>query len=160
MNCTSIQNSKNCILYAPEGNELHKVAKPLAAIPFVLEDHLPVITVQVNGRTLKLGLDTGAAVNLLDKTMLDELPATLLTNVQTEELVALDRSIIKVKTGNITETQVDGQKFGDMKYLFTDLSGIKANSALQIDGLLGWPFFQKMKCSINYKKATLYIWEK
>ncbi|MEL7221308.1 MAG: hypothetical protein AAGJ93_08320, partial [Bacteroidota bacterium] len=38
---------------------------PVASIPFVLVGHLPTIEAQLNGRTIRLGLDTGAASNLL-----------------------------------------------------------------------------------------------
>ena len=44
-------------------------------------------------------------------------------------------------------------------YLFTDLSHLKTESDLYIDGLLGYPFFKQGRMSINYQEQKIYIWE-
>ena len=75
------------------------------------------------------------------------------------ELQGVDQEVKKVMTSTISETLVKGLPFADMKYLFTDLSHLKKESSLYIDGLLGYPFFKQEKMSINYQEKKIYIWE-
>ena len=151
--------SQKIHLHPSENNNLHKVAKPLLAIPFNLQDHLPVLSIEIGGKQLNLGLDTGAAVNLLNAQLLEQLPPDLLSNREVEEVVGIDQNIIKTTSSLIPYTNLANQTLGEMKYIFTDIDHLNQSTELQIDGILGFPFIQKLKCSINYKKQILYIWE-
>lgn len=150
---------KHLSLHKANKNVLHKVAKPLFEIPFVLNDHLPVITVVIGAQKIRLGLDTGAAVNVLDASLMQEIPNHLLENIHKEEMQGVDQVIITIEAATLKQTQIEDASFDNMKYLFTDLSLVNQGTELKIDGLLGAPFFQKMKCSINYKKGKIYVWE-
>ena len=132
--------------------------KPLAEIPVAMHGHLPVITFKINGKKYRFGLDTGAAVNLIDSKIFEHLPVDIVNNLHLEEVQGVDQSIKRVDAATLTQGQIADIELADMKFLSTDFSEINHDTDLQIDGLLGYPFFKQLKCSINYKKAKIYIW--
>jgi hypothetical protein len=146
------------LLLTPGKNKLHIAAEPLATIEFELQDHLPVVTVQINGQTLRLGLDTGAGVNLLDARHQANLLASLEATIRETSVRAIDQSTNLRETAVLESTQLSDLNLGEMSYLFSDLSHLEANTTLKIDGLLGFPFFEKVKCSIDYPNRKLHIW--
>lgn len=145
------------LLLTPGKNKLHIAAEPLATIEFELQDHLPVVTVQINGQTFRLGLDTGAGVNLLDARHQANLLASLEATIRETSVRAIDQSTNLRETAVLESTQLSGLNLGEMSYLFSDLSHLEATT-LKIDGLLGFPFFKKVKCSIDYPNRKLHIW--
>lgn len=140
-------------------NPIHRAAEPLVTIPFTLQNHLPIVTLKINEIKMHFGLDTGAGTNLIDQKHFDNLPTDTYSNLHLEEIQGLDQSIKTAKTANIHFTLIEDQLFQNMEYLFTDLSHLQVNSGLEIDGLLGYEFFQQFRFSINYQKQKIYIWE-
>lgn len=145
------------LLLKPGKNKLHIAAEPLATLEFELQDHLPVVTVQINGQTLRLGLDTGAGVNLLDARHQANLLASLEATIQETSVRAIDQSNNVLEKAVLESTQLGDLELGRMPYLFSDLSHLEATT-LKIDGILGFPFFEKVKCSIDYPNQLLYVW--
>jgi len=136
----------------------HKGHKPRATIDFIMEDHLPVLKVKIDKKTLYLGLDSGAECNILDEKVFNKIPKSLISKNKQEKLIGLDRKEKSVNVAWISDTQIKKETFSDMKYLFTDLSALQNEGEIQLDGLLGAPFFQSATFSINYRKQKLYIW--
>ncbi len=149
---------KQLILLPPRKKELQKTAKPLLVIPFELQEHLPVVQVEIAGQRLRFGLDTGAGANLIDQKWLHNLSAEAMELGDTEGIRGVDQEVKQVKSAAIKNTKITDTDFGTMKFLFTDLSYLQSSTPLRIDGLLGYDFFQKVKCSINYEEQLLYIW--
>jgi len=134
--------------------------QPLAVIPFTMQAHLPVIKVKVGKKKLRLALDTASETNILDDRFLKKLDANLLTEHRVGEIQGVDQEIKQVQLANIQSTIVKDLPFDNMAYLFTDLSHLKSQSGLYIDGLLGYPFLKQGKMSINYEERKIYVWEK
>lgn len=137
-----------------------KFNEPIAVIPFTMQAHLPVIKVKIGKKKLRLALDTASESNILDSKIFDKINAELISNQQVGEIQGVDQQIKRVKVADIATTQVRDLPFRDMPYLFTDLSHLKSESGLNIDGLLGYPFFKQGKMSINYKEQKIYVWAK
>lgn len=131
---------------------------PSASIDFKLYDHLPIVKVKVGGKTLRLGIDTGAATNLMDQRILTDLDTTEIQYLPQEEIQGLDQKVKVVQSGIIQQLKVKNSSFGETKFLFTDLSFLRQHTGYQIDGLLGSPFFSKASFSINYPKKKINIW--
>lgn len=129
----------------------------LTKIPFEMAGHLPVVTAQIGGSQLRFGLDTGANTNLLDAKKLAEIDPSLITQFDESEMFGLIAFGQQAFAANIVETDLHGLVFGSMKYLFTDISHLKELSDNRVDGLLGFPFFQSGKFSINYATKELSI---
>lgn len=131
---------------------------PSASINFKMYDHLPIVKVKIGGKTLRLGIDTGAASNLMDERVLSDLDTTEIQYLPKEEIQGLDQKIKVVQSGLIQQLKVKNASFGETKFLFTDLSFLREHTGHQIDGLLGSPFFAKASFSINYPKKKINIW--
>lgn len=147
------------LLLQPGKNNLHCVATPILAVPFKLEDHLPVIQVKIGSQILRLGLDTGSGINLLSAQFEYLLKAHLLEAMHQETVQSIDQSSAQLQNSWIDNTQVADCSFGKMKYAFADLSSLKTGKAWEIDGVLGYPFFSRLKWSIDYANQMFYIWE-
>ncbi|MFK7936929.1 MAG: aspartyl protease family protein [Saprospiraceae bacterium] len=132
--------------------------QPLAIIPFTMQAHLPVIKVNIGKKKLRLALDTASERNILDVKILKKLADNCISNKQVGEIQGVDQQIKKVQVASIQQTTIEDLAFDNMSYLFTDLSHLKSESDIYIDGLLGYPFFKQRKMSINYEEQRIYVW--
>ncbi len=132
--------------------------KASKVIPFVLHGHVPVVVVKIGGKKAYLGVDSGAAVNLLDQDYLSKIEDSHLADVCEEWLTGLDNQKHLVVAADVRQSSIKGNEFPAMRYLFTDMSSIEEHFGSRLDGLLGYPFFKSQKISINYKKRKIYVW--
>ena len=146
------------LLSANRRSAWHRDRTPKAVFDFEMYDHLPVLKVKIGGETVRLGLDCGAEINLLDASFLKKLPRPLLSNKKKEILTGVNQAEILSVASTVSLTEIGKEKFADMRYLFTDLSDLKNEDGKKLDGLLGFPFFESAVISINYKKQKLYVW--
>lgn len=150
--------SKTIRIFSSKKSELHKSNKPTECIPFEMQGHIPVIVVKIENQTFRMGIDTGAESNLIDKKLLKKLNIENLINPRVEELRGLDGQIQRQLAAEIKNTRTRNNTFKNMKYLTSDFSKINENYGLSLDGLLGAPFLNSAKISINYQKRKIYIW--
>lgn len=134
--------------------------QPIAVIPFTMQAHLPVIKVKIGKKKLRLALDTASESNILDAKVSQKINAKLIDNWRMGEIQGVDQQIKSVEIADISTTQIKDLVLEQMPYLFTDLSHLKSESGLYIDGLLGYPFFRQGKMAINYKERKIYVWAK
>lgn len=146
-------------LLNPGKGKLLQATSPKETIDFTLDQHLPVLEVSIGGQTLRFAMDTGAGANLIDQKYQQLLAEGSFIAGEQETLRGVDQVVRPVTAAIVHDTQMGNLHLADMKYLFTDLSHLKTTTGLKIDGLLGYPFFQMTKCSVNYPKQRLYIWE-
>jgi len=132
---------------------------PIAVIPFTMQGHLPVIKVRIGKKKLRLALDTASESNILDQKFLKKIAPERIVALRKGEMQGVDQKIKKVNIATISGTSVKDRDLADMNYLFTDLSHLKSESNIYIDGLLGYPFFKQGQISINYKERKLYVYE-
>lgn len=146
-------------LFRPGATNLHRDVQPLAEIPFTLEAHIPVIEVEIDGETLRLGLDTGAAVNLLDPTAFASLDTTAYRSKGEDVLHGADKNANTVPLVEVLETEISGLRFADMLTSVADISHLNNGYGLQLDGLIGFPFLSQRRISINFAERKLYVWD-
>lgn len=127
-------------------------------IPFTLEGHLPVIEAQIGSNKFRLGLDTGAGTNLLHLNRIGDIEPELLTPAGEAGLNGLAGSQ-KVLSADIVETTIGASNYWNMRFVFTDISNLENLVSNQVDGLLGFPFFEGGKFSINYQEKILSVWK-
>lgn len=142
----------------PIKNKNLDIREPIAIIPFTMQAHLPIIKVKVGKKKLRLALDTASETNILDQKIFKKLDSQLISNQRVGEIQGVDQQIKQVKVATIQQTAIKGLPFKAMPYLFTDLTHLKSESGLYIDGLLGYPFFRQGKMSINYQEQKIYVW--
>lgn len=129
---------------------------PLARIPFTLDQHLPVIEVQIGEETLRLGIDTGAATNLLDRERAASLSG-LLTLESSEELQGLDQSIQRVAAARLEGLSFERFRFST-KFLLLDLTHLKGDKEQVLHGLLGYQFLSNYRVAIDYRNQEILLW--
>ncbi|NND32042.1 MAG: hypothetical protein HKN76_05575 [Saprospiraceae bacterium] len=145
-----------------KGNRIvqEKTSLPSLTIPFDNKGHLPCISTQWNGRTLRLGLDTGAEAHVLNHDIY-ETSKDRFDEVHTVCMVDLNG-----KPSKVLATEVDGIKIGYIEVpstetLFmpniTDYGGL---SSKKVQGLLGFAFFQHFRMALNFKKKEFSLWKR
>ena len=131
-------------------------AAPAARIPFELYDHLPVIEVLIGGETLRLGIDTGAATNLMDRNCAN-LMSDLLQRGATEEIQGLDQGIQQVEAVHVENVRAGAFEFSG-KFLLLDLSHLNLGEEHPLDGLLGYKFLSNYRVAIDYPNQEILLW--
>lgn len=135
-----------------------QTGSPIATIPFDMQAHLPVIKIKIGDKKMRLALDTGSEVNVLHDGLRNKISDDLITTSFKEEIQGVDKIIKVVEAVRIQSTEIKKLPFDNMKYVFTDLSHLKTESNLYIDGILGYPLLKNGKFSINYREQKLYVW--
>lgn len=145
-------------LFKAYRSSLHKSKKFKKKISFSMESHMPIITVKIDGKKYKFGIDTGAEVNILNKKLRNKLKKTSLHNFESSNLHGLGGNSQKVESAELSYFKIKGETFENYKFLFTDLSSFEEKYGQKLDGILGHPFLIDNILSINYRKQKIYIW--
>jgi hypothetical protein len=150
----------NEIVKIYDGNNVAEFRKesPTIEVPFKMNGHIPMMEVQVGNKSAFLGLDSGAEVNLLDRSFFKSLNKSFLTDKNKEKVVGLDKDEQEVVAATLNSTKIEGHSMSAMKFLFLDLDGLSGQFDHDFDGLLGFPFFQQHTVAINYQEKKIYIW--
>ena len=130
-----------------------------AEIPFTMEGHLAVIEANIGDAKFRFGLDTGAGVNLMDIGRKPEIAPELLAPAKSTQVVGLSQNSDSYLAADILETTIAGKNYWNMRYILTDISKLHNLENNNVDGLLGYPFFQSGKFTINYGKSVITIWQ-
>ena len=154
-----------------QGNELQiyrldKTGKRISGQPPAIKfDHIQKIlryhnvmfmTATIAGKTLYFCLDTGAETNVLHignpKKVMNTVTITRRSNLR-----GVGASEKEVLYGILNEFMVGPHRIGPMETIITDLSPMSEFYNMQIDGMLGYDFFQKGKICINLVKQEIGI---
>lgn len=142
------------------GNTLDRkpyLRSPLDSLDMKVNGHVVVIDARVNGQALKMGLDSGAEINLLDR----QADKSVFENFDIAKRIYLSgvgNEKVEVLAGTLYGVKIDGYKCAGMHTLLTNLD--EANNAFgtRLDGVLGFEFFAARPMAINYKKEKLYFY--
>jgi hypothetical protein len=130
--------------------------KPYDSLDFRLVHHLIMLEGEVQGKTLKFSLDSGAEVNLLDRRVkrkvLDDFEI-----IKRVKMLGTGQKQIEVLAGNLHNVRCGNQENESMRTLITNLSQMSINFGTRIDGVLGYEFLSTRRTLINYKRLKLYF---
>lgn len=133
-----------------------QIASP-TTIPILVQSHLPVVTVQINGKgPYNLILDTGSPTMVLRPDVADELKLPRGTITGTE----FTRSIGGVDT--VSFRRIESLQLGDvvlenLDAKLVDVPSDYLGSSLRIDGLLGLRVFSQLLLTIDYPNSQLVL---
>jgi len=126
-------------------------------INFTLKKHTIVLTSYVNNQKLNFGLDTGAEINLLDKSVSKK----VLKNFKTPKRIIMTgtgKKKIEVLAGKLHKVKLTNTIYcGVMRTIITNLDNMKITYGTKLDGVLGYEFIAMRRIIINYKKKQLYF---
>ena len=136
-----------------------KLTKALLSVPFSQERHIPIIPLTIQGKTYKLGIDCGANANVIYQPYSSAI-SPLLQNVTTENVGGAEGSTQQSITGYLPEAKLESLLFKDMFMAMTENKiNVDASHQLPIQGLLGTPFLQLYKTTINFPAKTIAFYK-
>lgn len=150
-------SNKEIKLYKPRKSSLHKKREYKEKIHFSMEGHIPVITVKIDGKKFRFGIDTGSEVNVLNKDLKGRLESQLF-DIQESQIVGVDGNRQDIESTALSNFKIKGNDNANFKFLLMDFSRMEKDFGLRLDGILGFPFLSKNLISINYRKQKIYMW--
>jgi len=133
------------------------VHHPMVVFDLRMSHHIPYVVARAGNKKLRLGIDTGAEVNVLGvepnkkaKVEMSGPRAVQVKGISAKKQTAL--------SGVMTGVSVDGYGLGPLQVTVLDIRPINENLSMSLDGLLGIPFLKRGKVSINYKRHELCVW--
>lgn len=133
---------------------------PLAMTNLVLEDHLPIIEVKIEGHTWRFGIDTGAESNLINEDCLSQLTASFYEQKGINNIRGLDKKTQTRKILRLQKIAIGGLGFDQVDFTEMNFDHLSEGNTLKLDGIIGSDLLSKMKFSLNYRKKNFKIWEK
>jgi hypothetical protein len=127
------------------------------SINFKLIKHTIVINGSINNQRLKLGLDTAAEFNQINKSVNKKILKHFVPKKRIR-LTGASNNYIEVLLGNLHRLKLSKTVYlGPMKTILTNLTKMYEVFGTQLDGILGYEFFKYKRTIINYKKEKLYF---
>ena len=132
--------------------------QPDFIIPFQLDGHLPVIRGAAGeAGKLRLGVDSGASVNLFEIRLRDKLAGKALQQ-RTIPLLGAGGGEKRTPYFVMENLQVEDAYFIHYsRVALSDLAMLR-NFGFQVDGLIGVNFFRLGRVSINYRSRCFRVW--
>jgi len=143
-----------------QGNRLDKLQyleKITDSINFFLKGHTIILNGVVNNQKVKFGLDTAAEFNQINKSVNKKVLKYFIPKKRLE-LVGASNKKIEVLAGKLHRVKLtETIYFGPMYTVLTNLSRMNDAFGTNLDGILGYAFFEQKRTIINYKKEKLYF---
>ncbi|HMQ43799.1 MAG TPA: hypothetical protein PKC63_05560 [Mariniflexile sp.] len=132
--------------------------KIIDSLDFKLKNHTIVINGTVNDQNITFGLDTAAEFNQINKSInkkvlqqFKPIKRLLLSGAASDKKIeVLAGKLYRVK---LSETVY----FGPMYTVITNLNKMNEAFGTDLDGILGYAFFEQKRTIINYQKKKLYF---
>jgi len=145
-------------LFKSYRSQLHKRNKHKQKISFSNKSHIPIITVKIDGKKYRFGIDTGAEVNVLNKHLKGSFGNDILKNFKSSNLHGLGGVNQEVESAELSNFKIRKKDCENYEFLLTDLTSFEEKYGQKLDGILGYPFLLNNILSINYQKQKIYIW--
>lgn len=128
-------------------------------LDFKMEGHLPAIEGQLLGRShLVMALDSGASVNLMDRTYQGYLRRNCLKE-RAINFQCINSQVNEAPFFVMPQLEVEhAYQVRFWRTSVSDFSHFRANN-IYIQGILGANFFQLGRIAINYQRKTIEIWD-
>ena len=121
-------------------------------IPFTLNKHIPLIDIQMGNENLVVGIDSGAAINLLDSGK----QGSNTTLLKKDKLVGADKNVQEIQKGVSKEVKISNTIFNNMQVIWSNIDHLKAGFG-ELDGLFGYEFLKQRKMIVSYEHNSIFI---
>ena len=119
--------------------------------------HIPFVKGKIGTEEVSLGIDCGAAANLLDVALFDKLKNNL-TDITTAELTGASKQKADVRKASIKSLAIGEKLFENVLTVFNDMSHLNASWENKIDGLIGYEILSRQKVILCIRnKKMLFI---
>ena len=130
---------------------------PIVAFDLKFSGHIPFIIAKIGKKKLRLGLDTGAEVNILDDRSFkgasghfEEMKKMRVKGITRHQKAAL--------SGVLKHISIDGRPIGPINVTVISLQPLNESLTIGLDGILGMPFLKRGRVGLDYGARTLVVW--
>jgi len=129
------------------------------SIPFTQEEHFIVVEIEIAGQALRMILDTGAEISILDKAASKQIRKSALKPTGSTSIQSASRANTATNNVNIHKFKMD--KLNEKNHEFSVLNFDFINEGMEekLDGLIGFPFFDGKKVAFDFVNGMLYIFK-
>ncbi|MEM8888807.1 MAG: pepsin/retropepsin-like aspartic protease family protein [Bacteroidota bacterium] len=153
-----IDYEKSEMLLFKEGkSEYHEKIQPADEISFEYMAHIPSLSCKIGKEKFMLGLDTGAANNLVNQDSYSKIEESQISILGSDELRGANKEVSEVVSFSVADFSISEQAYGNMTFVKADISHLQGEDE-HIDGLIGYPVLSQQKTSINFPKQKMYFW--
>ncbi len=138
-----------------DGKAVGQLVAADRTIPAEMMFHMPVIEVELGGRTLRLGIDSGAEQAMLQTRWVEALGGSY-TELGLSQMSGASENRQTGMEVRFDDLIFGGLSYGAMPFRFNDL---QFPHEVKIDGLLGYDFLSRFRTAINLRKGEVLIWE-
>lgn len=142
------------------GNKLDKnvyLEKIVDTIHFSLKRHTIVVNGTINNQSVKLGIDTAAEFNQINK-RINKKALKYFIPKKRIQLSGIGNKKIEVLAGRLHRLKLSETiYFGPMSTVLCSLTKMNEAFGTELDGILGFEFFAQKRTIINYQKEKLYF---
>ena len=129
------------------------------SVPFTMQEHFIVIEIEIGGRALRMILDTGAEISILDgmstlylkKKALKDSGVTSIQSASSENTESKNVSVNKFSMGKHVER--------NHEFSILDFDFINEGLDQKLDGLIGYPFLEGKKIAIDFPARQIHIYK-
>ncbi|AUD01177.1 retropepsin-like aspartic protease [Spirosoma pollinicola] len=122
-------------------------------IPVTIRKHSYIIVeVFLNGKPVRLILDSGASFSIVSHKLNDELKVKPLANINFQNSVG---TMIKEPVGLLDSLSFGNVQLKNVPIIYTAKNSVFKR--MHVDGLLGWDILQKLAYTADFKAQTLMI---
>lgn len=127
---------------------------PTSSLDVSFAKHLACVTAYVGNTKLRLALDSGAEINILDSRLRKKLLPYLEAS-KNYHIRGLSSDLQQVEYTKVRNLWIANKDYPRMRTVLSDLTVLR----MDIDGILGYEFFVRcQKVAINFKQRKLHIW--
>jgi len=142
-----------------KGNRIDLQTKwevPADSLNFILKKHLIQVVAEINHVKVKMILDSGAELNLIDRHVNRKVLDNF-TIIKRVNLVGVGQKEVEVLAGVLKEVHCGQQYQEKMNTLLTSLDALNDGFGAQADGVLGYEFLKSRRTLINYTTHKIYF---
>jgi len=126
------------------------------SLDFVLRKHLIHVGTEINHVKVKMILDSGAELNLIDRHVNRKVLDNF-TIIKRVNLIGIGQREVEVLAGVLKDVHCGHQYEEKMNTLMTSLDAFNDGLGAQADGVLGYEFLKSRRTLINYKTHKIYF---
>lgn len=128
--------------------------KTLTRIPLEMQGHIPVVDVEIGGRTSRFGIDSGAEGNVVNERLFAEIREQI-RDISEEEVEGVGGNVQRTLQGVTDAFRIGNKTFGGMPVIGADLSNLNE----KYDGLIGYEVLSRQKTLISFNRSELVFIE-
>ena len=119
--------------------------------------HIPFVKGKIGTEEVSLGIDCGAAANLLDIALFDKLKNNL-TDITTTELAGVSTQKTDVQKASVKSLALGKKLFENVSTVFNNMNHLNSRWENKIDGLIGYEILSKQKTIVSLRnKKIIFI---